>query len=181
MSRLETIPQIDVDDATKDLLNQILRAGNNPSDDLLRRLIPSRREFERFCKDHALSNSGPAKEVMARLDALGAKAKARASSRPLTRAALVRQMAEKLSWQTRMASAFFDILAETAIRETRKNGVFVIPGIGMLKRTHRKARAGRNPQTGEPVKIKAGNIVVLRVAKKTAQAITERKGTRSTE
>ena len=37
--------------------------------------------------------------------------------------------------------------AEMAVRETKKNGMFVIPGIGRLVRVERKARIGRNPAT----------------------------------
>ncbi len=61
--------------------------------------------------------------------------------------------------------AFLDLLAETAIKETKKNGVFVIPGIGRLVKAERKARIGRNPQTGEAIKIKAKTVVKFRVAK----------------
>ena len=58
-----------------------------------------------------------------------------------------------------------DHLAEITIAETRKNGVFVIPGIGRLVKAARKARMGRNPQTGESIKIKAKTVVKFRVAK----------------
>ena len=57
------------------------------------------------------------------------------------------------------------LLAETAIKETKKNGVFVIPGIGRLVKAERKARIGRNPQTGAAIKIKAKTVVKFRVAK----------------
>jgi DNA-binding protein HU-beta len=78
---------------------------------------------------------------------------------------LVRYLAEKLGTRKKTASAFLDQLAETAIKETRKNGVFVIPGLGRLVKSHRKARSGRNPNTGEPVQIKAKSIIKFRVAK----------------
>jgi DNA-binding protein HU-beta len=83
----------------------------------------------------------------------------------LTKTALTRQMAEKLELTNKQASAFFDLLAETAIKETKKNGVFVIPGIGRLVKAERKARIGRNPQTGQAIKIKAKTVVKFRVAK----------------
>ncbi len=63
------------------------------------------------------------------------------------------------------SAAFLDLLAETAIKETKKNGVFVIPGIGRLVKAERKARIGRNPQTGAAIKIKAKTVVKFRVAK----------------
>src|ERR1700745_4511884 len=83
----------------------------------------------------------------------------------LTKTALVRQMAEKLELTNKQASGFFDTLAETAVKETKKNGVFVIPGLGRLVKAERKARMGRNPQTGEQIKIKAKTVVKFRFAK----------------
>jgi len=83
----------------------------------------------------------------------------------MTKTALVRTMAEKLELTNKQASAFFDLLSETAVKETKKNGVFVIPGIGRLVKAERKARLGRNPQTGETIKIKAKTVVKFRVAK----------------
>jgi len=74
-------------------------------------------------------------------------------------------MAEKFELSNKTAGAFLDHLAEIAITETRKNGVFVIPGIGRLVKAARKARMGRNPQTGEAIKIKAKTVVKFRVAK----------------
>ena len=83
----------------------------------------------------------------------------------LTKTALTRQLAEKLELTNKQAAAFLDLLAETAIKETKKNGVFVLPGIGRLVKAERKARMGRNPQTGEAIKIKAKTVVKFRVAK----------------
>ena len=83
----------------------------------------------------------------------------------MTKTALVRSMAEKLEVNNKQAAAFLEHLAETALKETKKNGVFVIPGLGRLVKAERKARMGRNPQTGEPIKIKAKTVVKFRVAK----------------
>jgi DNA-binding protein HU-beta len=83
----------------------------------------------------------------------------------MTKTALVRQMAEKCELTNKQSAAFLDLLAETAIKETKKNGVFVIPGLGRLVKAERKARMGRNPQTGEPIKIPARRKVGFSVAK----------------
>jgi len=77
----------------------------------------------------------------------------------LTKTQLVRHMAEKLELTNKQVSAFFDLLTETAVKETKRNGVFVIPGLGRLVKAERKARMGRNPQTGEAIKIKAKTVV----------------------
>jgi DNA-binding protein HU-beta len=89
----------------------------------------------------------------------------------MTKTALVRNMAEKLEVNNKQAAAFLQHLAETAIKETKKNGVFVIPGIGRLVKAERKARMGRNPQTGEAIKIKAKTVVKFRVAKSAKDTI----------
>ena len=53
----------------------------------------------------------------------------------------------------------------------QKNGVFVLPGIGRLVRADRKARIGRNPATGEAIKIPAKKVVKFRIAKSVKDAI----------
>ena len=83
----------------------------------------------------------------------------------MTKTQLVRTMAEKLEINNKQAATFLETLADVAIKETKKTGVFVIPGLGRLVKAERKARMGRNPQTGEPIKIKAKTVVKFRVAK----------------
>jgi DNA-binding protein HU-beta len=93
----------------------------------------------------------------------------------MTKTQLVRHMAEKLETNNKTAAAFLEHLAETAIKETKKNGVFVIPGLGRLVKSNRKARMGRNPQTGEPIKIAAKTVVKFRVAKAVKDVIAPKK------
>jgi len=61
------------------------------------------------------------------------------------------------------------------IEETKKNGLFVIPGLGRLVKSNRKARMGRNPQTGEAIEIPAKTVVKFRVAKAVKDVIAPRK------
>lgn len=89
----------------------------------------------------------------------------------MTKTQLVRHMAEKLELTNKQVAGFFDLLSETAVKETKKTGVFVIPGLGRLVKAERKARLGRNPQTGESIKIKAKTVVKFRVAKSAKDAI----------
>jgi DNA-binding protein HU-beta len=93
----------------------------------------------------------------------------------MTKTQLVRHLAEKLETNNKTIVAFLEQLTETAVRETKKNGVFVVPGLGRLVKAHRKARMGRNPQTGEPIQIKAKTVVKFRVAKATKDAIAPKK------
>jgi DNA-binding protein HU-beta len=93
----------------------------------------------------------------------------------LTKTQLVRHLAEKLETNNKTAAAFLEQLTDVAVKETKKNGIFVIPGLGRLVKAHRKARLGRNPQTGEPIQIKAKTVVKFRVAKAAKDAIAPKK------
>jgi DNA-binding protein HU-beta len=93
----------------------------------------------------------------------------------MTKTQLVRHMAEKLEVSNKTAATFLATLAETAIKETKKSGVFVMPGLGRLKKSNRKARMGRNPQTGEPIKIPAKTVVKFYVSKAVKDSIAPKK------
>ncbi|HYY68136.1 MAG TPA: HU family DNA-binding protein [Terriglobales bacterium] len=93
----------------------------------------------------------------------------------MTKTQLVRHLAEELEVNNKAAAAFLDTLATTAIKETKKNGVFVLPGLGRLKKVQRKARMGRNPQTGEPIKIPAKTTAKFYLAKSVKDAIAPKK------
>ncbi len=93
----------------------------------------------------------------------------------MTKTQLVRTMAEKIGTNNKTAATFLETLAETAIKETKKNGVFVLPGLGRLKKVQRKARMGRNPQTGEPIKIAAKTTAKFYLAKAVKDSIAPKK------
>ena len=89
----------------------------------------------------------------------------------LTKTALIRTLAEQAELPTKKVGQFFELMSATAVKETKKNGEFTIPGIGKLVKAERKARTGRNPQTGEAIKIKAKTVVKFRIAKAAKDAI----------
>src|SRR5437879_11637591 len=93
----------------------------------------------------------------------------------MTKTQLVRHLAERTELNNKTAAAFLENLADTAIKETKKSGVFVLPGLGRLVTPHRKARVGRNPQTGQPIQIKAKTVAKYRVAKAPKDAIAPKK------
>ena len=88
----------------------------------------------------------------------------------LTQTQVIKELAGATSTTTKVAKQFVTSFSELAVRETKKNGVFVIPGIGRLVRVDRKARLGRNPATGETIKIPAKKVVKFRVAKARQEA-----------
>jgi DNA-binding protein HU-beta len=89
----------------------------------------------------------------------------------MTQTQLVRSLAEAGELTNKQARAVLDSLSSLAISEVKKNGLFVLPGIGRLVRVDRKARMGRNPATGESIKIAAKKVVKFRVAKSAKDAI----------
>lgn len=93
-----------------------------------------------------------------------------ASSR-MTQAQLVTALSEAGGITKAQAKTILTSLSEIAVKETKKNGEFVIPGIGKLVRRETKARMGRNPATGETIKIPAKKVVKFRVAKAMKDAI----------
>src|SRR5213082_4107689 len=93
-------------------------------------------------------------------------------SKPLSKTKIVGHIAEKVGSPKKTAVMFFDELFKLAVKEAKgAAGKFVIPGLGRLVKAHRKARMGRNPQTGEQIKIKAKTVVKFRVAKAAKDAI----------
>jgi DNA-binding protein HU-beta len=89
----------------------------------------------------------------------------------MTQTQIVKALATQNEVSSKVARGFLDGLAALAIAEVKKNGVFVVPGLGRLVRQDRKARMGRNPATGEAIKIAAKKVVKFRVAKAAKDAI----------
>ena len=90
-------------------------------------------------------------------------------AKPMSKAAIVDHLATKASMTKKAMSEFLESLAALAYKEA-KNG-FTIPNIGKLVLANRKARTGRNPQTGEAIKIPAKRVVKFRVSKICKDAI----------
>jgi len=91
----------------------------------------------------------------------------------MTKAQLISKLADKADLPKSKISEILELLAETAYKEAKK--AFTIPGLGKLVLVRRKARMGRNPATGEPVKIPAKTVVKFRIAKACKDAITGKK------
>ena len=89
----------------------------------------------------------------------------------MTQSQIISELAGSAGVTKAQAKQLVVSLGELAVRETKKNGLFVLPGIGRLVRRERKARLGRNPATGETIKIAAKKVVKFRVAKAAKDAI----------
>lgn len=88
-----------------------------------------------------------------------------ATSKKMSKTQLTQALADAAGSNKKEAAAFLENLVAIAYKETKKNGEFTIPGIGKLVKASRKARTGRNPATGEAIKIAAKTVVKFRVAK----------------
>lgn len=97
------------------------------------------------------------------------------SAKTMTKTQIVSYMAEKGGLSKKQAASLLEEFASLAVRETKRSGQFVIPGLGKLVKSHRKARKGRNPQTGETINIPAKVVVKFRVAKACKDAIVPSK------
>lgn len=93
-------------------------------------------------------------------------------AKQLTKAQLTARIADSVGITKKQAGEVLECLADTAYKQA-KNG-FTIPGIGKLVLAKRKARMGRNPQTGEPIKIPAKTVLKFRIAKAAKDAILKK-------
>ena len=89
----------------------------------------------------------------------------------MTKSQIVAHLAEKAEIPKKTAAAVLEELVALATKEAKSSGQFVVPGLGKAVKAHRKARMGRNPQTGEAIKIPAKTVVKFRLAKAFKEAV----------
>jgi DNA-binding protein HU-beta len=67
----------------------------------------------------------------------------------------------------RAVNAFISIAKATI----RRDGKFPLAGFGTFVLVNRKARTGRNPQTGQPIQIRASRVVRFRPGKELSESV----------
>jgi DNA-binding protein HU-beta len=80
---------------------------------------------------------------------------------------LVERIAKKGKMTKAEARRMVDLVMgelETGVKEVRGNGSVSIPRLGTFRVTNRSARMGRNPRTGEPMRIRASKSLRMRPA-----------------
>jgi DNA-binding protein HU-beta len=90
-------------------------------------------------------------------------------AKALSKSQIESALAEKHSITKKQAGEILASIAELAYKNAKNT--FTIPGLGKLVLVNRKARMGRNPATGETIKIAAKRVVKFRVAKAAKDAI----------
>jgi DNA-binding protein HU-beta len=96
-------------------------------------------------------------------------AKKTAAKKAMTKSQVQTALGEAVDLPKKTAAAFLEALANLAYKQAKVG--FTLPGLGKLVLVNRKARWGRNPQTGERIRIKAKKVVKFRVAKAAKDAI----------
>jgi DNA-binding protein HU-beta len=94
-------------------------------------------------------------------------------AKAMTKSQIVEHLAKKADIKKTQVSLILDELAKLACKEAKNS--FTVPGLGKIVLVQRKARVGRNPQTGEAIKIPAKKVVKFRVAKAAKDAILGKK------
>ena len=83
----------------------------------------------------------------------------------MSQSEVVNHFAEKYELKRAQVKELFEELANLATNEVKESGEFVLPGFGKLVLSERKAREGRNPQTGETIQIPAKTALKFRLIK----------------
>ena len=94
---------------------------------------------------------------------------AKATVKALTKAQIIDLLAKKTELTKKQTAQFLEELASLAYKEAKKG--FTVPGLGKLVVVRRKARMGRNPATGESIRISAKRALKFRIAKAAKDAI----------
>ena len=97
------------------------------------------------------------------------------AKKPMTKTEIINHLSQKLKLTKSASKAVLDELSALAAKKTKTIGEFTIPGIGKLVKQRRKARKGRNPATGETIRIPAKRVVRFRLAKAAKDAILGQK------
>ena len=93
----------------------------------------------------------------------------------MTQSEILNHFAEKTGLKRAQVKDFFDQLAELASNEVKNNGEFALPNFGKLVLSERKAREGRNPQTGETIQIPAKTTLKFRLGKGIKDTVVPKK------
>ena len=93
----------------------------------------------------------------------------------MSQSEVVNHFAERFELKRAQVKEIFEELSTLASREVKDNGEFVLPGFGKLVLSERKAREGRNPQTGESIQIPAKTTLKFRLSKSMKDTVVPKK------
>lgn len=90
-------------------------------------------------------------------------------AKAMTKSTIISHLSGKLDLPKKKISEVLEVVAELAYKEAKN--AFTIPGLGKLVLVNRKARMGRNPATGETIKIPAKRVIKFRIGKACKDAV----------
>lgn len=90
----------------------------------------------------------------------------------ITKSQIVGSVAEAAGISKKQAGVAIEALVQLAYKNAAAG--FKVPGLGKLVKVNRKARLGRNPATGETIKIPAKTVLKFRIAKAAKDAILKK-------
>ncbi len=92
-----------------------------------------------------------------------------AKAKALTKSQIMTKLAETCDMTKKDVAGVVEALVNLAYKEAKKG--FTVPGLGKLVMVNRKARMGRNPATGESIRIPAKRVLKFRIAKAAKDAV----------
>ncbi len=119
----------------------------------------------------AASKSVPAKAAAKAAPKVAKKSAGTAASPILTLRHIAEQLSEAHELPKRQANEMLTQVVEMIAKSLKKGEKIRLSGLGILQVRKRAARTGRNPQTGEPIKIKASKKIAFRPAKELKEAV----------
>ena len=127
-------------------------------------------------RDHAAADPRPTKATAPKSAAKAASKVAKKSGSPsagpiLTLRHIAEQLSEAHELPKRQANEMLTQVIEMIAKSLKKGDKISLSGLGILQVRKRAARTGRNPQTGEPIKIKASKKIAFRPAKELKEAV----------
>jgi DNA-binding protein HU-beta len=92
----------------------------------------------------------------------------------MNRAELIDFISDKTEMTKVSATRMLDVFLEAIVSSLKKNDPVVLAGFGSFIVKQRAAREGRNPSTGEKIKIKAARVVGFKAGKALKDAVKEK-------
>jgi len=99
----------------------------------------------------------------------------KAGRKRMSQSEVINHFAEKYGMKRAQVKELFEEMANLAASEVKTNGEFVLPGFGKMVLSDRKAREGRNPQTGETIQIPAKTTLKFRLSKGMKDSVVPKK------
>ncbi len=99
----------------------------------------------------------------------------KAAKKRMSQSEVINHFAEKFDLKRAQVKELFEELSSLATSQVKENGEFQLPGFGKMVLSERKAREGRNPQTGEAIQIPAKTTLKFRLSKGIKDSVVPKK------